>query len=148
DRTRKQDAKREYVEEGDGAEERVPEPQAELVMRQQAQADRRGDDPELEWGLFEEDVVGVGTEPGIQPIAAREYLVHRERINGFVVLQIRAAEAEEQRNTKSRDDQNQPERPDQSFTHVTSDQILGTFTFSIEIGCSSAWARNAGRSRS
>ena len=31
---------------------------------------------------------------------------------------------------------------------VTSDQILGTFTFSIDIGCSSAWARKPGRSRS
>ena len=31
---------------------------------------------------------------------------------------------------------------------VTSDQIRGTFTFSIEIGLSSACARNAGRSRS
>ena len=35
-----------------------------------------------------------------------------------------------------------------SFTQVTSDQILGMFTFSIEIGSRSAWARNAGRSRS
>jgi len=36
----------------------------------------------------------------------------------------------------------------QFFVQVTSDQIFGTFTFSIEIGCSSAWARNPGRSRS
>ena len=31
---------------------------------------------------------------------------------------------------------------------VTSDQIRGKFTFSIEMGCRSACARNAGRSRS
>src|SRR5438128_1989653 len=35
-----------------------------------------------------------------------------------------------------------------SFTHVTSDQIRGTFTFSIEIGWRSACTRKAGRSRS
>ena len=34
------------------------------------------------------------------------------------------------------------------FTQVTSDQILGTFTFSIDTGFRSACARNAGRSRS
>src|SRR6185503_3250596 len=37
---------------------------------------------------------------------------------------------------------------DQSLTQVTSDQIRGTFTFSIEIGSRPAWTRNAGRSRS
>ncbi len=35
-----------------------------------------------------------------------------------------------------------------SLTQVTSDQIRGTFTFSIETGRRSACARNAGRSRS
>jgi hypothetical protein len=34
------------------------------------------------------------------------------------------------------------------LTLVTSDQIRGTFTFSIDTGCRSACARNAGRSRS
>src|SRR5205807_319984 len=34
------------------------------------------------------------------------------------------------------------------FRQVTSDQILGTFTFWIDTGWSSACARNAGRSRS
>ena len=34
------------------------------------------------------------------------------------------------------------------FTQVTSDQIRGMFTFSIETGCRLACARNAGRSRS
>ena len=35
-----------------------------------------------------------------------------------------------------------------SLTVVMSDQIRGTLTFSIDFGWSSAWARNAGRSRS
>ena len=35
-----------------------------------------------------------------------------------------------------------------SLTQVTSDQIRGMFTFSIDTGLRSAWARNAGRSRS
>jgi hypothetical protein len=39
-------------------------------------------------------------------------------------------------------------RPTRHFTQVTSDQIFGTFTFSIDTGFRSAWARNAGRSRS
>ena len=40
-------------------------------------------------------------------------------------------------------------RADQcALTAVTSDQIRGTFTFSIDTGCRSACARNAGRSRS
>ena len=40
-------------------------------------------------------------------------------------------------------------RPGQcALTVVTSDQIRGKFTFSIDIGLRSAWARNAGRSRS
>src|SRR5262249_7124236 len=43
--------------------------------------------------------------------------------------------------------QAQPARP-QSLMQVTRDQIRGTLTFSIETGLSSAWARNAGRSRS
>ena len=34
------------------------------------------------------------------------------------------------------------------FTHVTSDQIFGQFTFSIDTGFRSACARNAGRSTS
>ena len=40
-------------------------------------------------------------------------------------------------------------RPGQcALTVVTSDQIRGKFTFSMETGLRSAWARNAGRSRS
>jgi hypothetical protein len=35
-----------------------------------------------------------------------------------------------------------------SFTQVTSDQMRGTFTFSIDTGFRSACTRNAGRSRS
>ena len=35
-----------------------------------------------------------------------------------------------------------------SLMVVTSDQIRGTFTFSIDTGFRSAWTRNAGRSRS
>ena len=50
----------EDVEERDGAEERIPEPQAELVVRQQAEPDRRGDDPELERRLFEKRRVSFG----------------------------------------------------------------------------------------
>jgi hypothetical protein len=38
--------------------------------------------------------------------------------------------------------------PRQSLMQVTSDQIGGMLTFSMETGCSSACARNAGRSRS
>ena len=33
------------------------------------------------------------------------------------------------------EDESQPERPAQSLMHVTSDQIRGMFTFSIETGC-------------
>src|SRR5205085_1360432 len=44
----------------------------------------------------------------------------------------------------------EPEEPEEPayFTQVTSDQIFGQFTFSIETGLRSVCARNAGRSRS
>ncbi len=42
----------------------------------------------------------------------------------------------------------QRRRRRQSLMQVTRDQIRGMLTFSIETGVSSAWARNAGRSRS
>ena len=44
----------EDVDEGERAEQRVPEAEAELVVRKQAQPNRRGDDPELQRRLFEE----------------------------------------------------------------------------------------------
>src|SRR5262249_46634855 len=48
-----------------------------------------------------------------------------------------------------REDEDQPGPAEvHSLRQVTSDQIRGTFTFSIDIGWRSAWTRNAGRSRS
>ena len=84
----------------------------------------------------------------IQPVAAGQDPVDGVGVDGLVVLHVRAAQADEQRRRERRHNDRQPERPAQSFTHVTRDQIRGTFTFSIDTGSSADCARNAGRSRS
>ena len=132
------------------AEERIPEAQAELVVRQQAQLDGRRDDPELERRLFEKrHVVLVGLLFGSSQSPDLEDAVDGEGVDRLVVLEIAAAETEEEREAEEREDESQPEPAHpHSLMQVTSDQIRGMFTFSIETGCSSACARNAGRSRS
>ena len=139
---------REHVEEGDAAEDDIPEPEAELVVGKQPCPDWRGDNPELQRRLLEEVDLFVRTAARSAPVAQLEDAVDRVGINGLVVPEIRATESDEERQAEKNDDQSQPGWPAQSFTHVTSDQIRGTFTFSIETGCSSDCARNAGRSRS
>ena len=47
-------AERKHVKEGDAAEQGVAEPEAEVVVRQQAEPDRQRDDPELQRRLLEE----------------------------------------------------------------------------------------------
>ncbi len=148
DRARKAPAEGEHVKEGKAAAHRVPDAHPELVVGQQPGRNRRGDDPELERRLFEEDRVLVRTAERVQPVTALEDPIHRVGVDGLVVLHVRAAQADEQRQRERRHNDRQPERPAQSFTHVTRDQIRGTFTFSIEIGSSADCARNAGRSRS
>ena len=49
----------EDVDEGDRAEEGVPEPQPELVVRKETEPYRQGDDPEFQW-RFSEERAGVG----------------------------------------------------------------------------------------
>ncbi len=56
------------------------------------------------------------------------------RVDRLVVVQIRPAEADEERNAEKRDGQYEPERAGQSLTQVTRDHSRGMFTFSIETG--------------
>ncbi len=147
-RSRQPAAEREDVEEGHPATDDVPHTHAELVVRQQSELDRRGDDPELERWLFEKGVAVERAERRVEPIAGREDAVYGVGVDGLVILHVRPAKADEQRERENGNYDGQPERPAQSFTHVTRDQIRGTFTFSIETGASADCARNAERSRS
>ncbi len=141
-------AEREDIEEGHTAADHVPDAHAELVVRQQPELDRRGDNPEFERGLFEKGVALEGAERRVEPIAGRQDAIYGVGVDGLVILHVRPAEADEQRERENGNYDRQPERPAQSFTHVTRDQIRGTFTFSIETGASADCARNAERSRS
>ena len=113
---------------------------------------RQRDHPELERRLFEEGAVPVRNRPRHEPVAGRHHAVDREGIDGLVVVEIGCAQVDEQRQAEENENGGKPAatvavRVDRaySFTQVTSDQILGMFTFSIEIGSRSAWARNAGQ---
>ena len=148
-RTGQQTANRKHIEKRHAAEQGVPEPQSELVVRQHAGADWRGDDPELQRRFFEEDSGFAGAALGLQPLTDFEDSIDGEGINGLVGLEIETAQADEQRQAEKDEKESQPRPADaQSLMQVMSDQILGTLTFSIDTGFNSAWARNAGRSRS
>jgi len=67
-RTGEQAPDRKHVQKGHTAEERVPEAEAELIVRQQARADGRRDDPELQRRLFEEDGGFARTALGLKPV--------------------------------------------------------------------------------
>ncbi len=88
---------------------------------------------------------------GHQPVAGFEHAVDRERIDGLVVVEIGRAQTDEQRQAEADENGGKPASQADagcraySLTQVTSDQILGMFTFSIETGSSSACARNAGQ---
>ena len=121
DRPGQAHADQEDVDEGHRAEQRVPEPDAELVVRQQAEADRRGDDPELERRLLEKGFVFVRTALGRQPVADFEDAIDREGVDGFVVPDISAAETDEQRQAEQRERESQPGPADgQPSRQVTS----------------------------
>src|SRR6185295_15729223 len=130
-------------------EQRVPESDPELVVREQAETNWRGHEPEFQGRLLEEDSVLVRTAPRGQPVPDFQDPIDAEGVDGLVALDVSAAEVDEERQAEEREHESQP-GPAQahSLTQVTSDQIRGMLTFSIEIGSRSAWARNAGRSRS
>ena len=149
ERSREPPAEREDVEEGDAAEERVPDTRIpSSLCGSSPGAIGAATIQNLSGGFSRKPGRSNGLQDGIEPVAAREHAVDGVGVNGFVVLEVRAAQADEQRQRERRHDDRQPERPAQSFTHVTSDQIRGTFTFSIETGSSADCVRNAGRSRS
>src|SRR5262245_57560852 len=127
----------------------VPEPESELVSRQQADANRRGYDPELQRRFFEEDerVARAALRP--QPLSIFEDAIGGKRVDSLVGLEVETAETDEQRQAEQNEDESQPGPAHaQSLMQVTSDQIRGRFTFSMETGLSSACVRKAGRSRS
>src|SRR2546429_182336 len=142
-------ADRKNVEERDTTEERIPESQRELVEGEHAQPNRGGHNPEFQRRLFDERNVLVQAAPGHEPVAGFQDAIDAEGMCRFVADKIGVAETDEERKAEQR--QNQPE-PDPA-THyplmqVMSDQILGTFTFSIESGFRSICARKAVKSRS
>ena len=139
----------EDVGEGRAARQGVEKAQAELVVRQEARLDRRGDHPEFQRRFFEEDVGFARAALGLEPVADLEDAVDRERVDGFVGLEVRLPQTDKQRQAEGDDDDDQPQPAEpQALMQVTSDQILGKLTFSMETGLSSACARRAGRSRS
>ena len=97
-------------------------------------------------GFSRKTAVSLRTALGLQPVADLEDAIDGERVDGFVGLEIEAAEADEERQAEEDEDESQPGPAHaQSLMQVTSDQIRGTFTFSIDTGLSSACARNAGQ---
>ena len=138
----------EHVDERHAAEQSVPESEAELVVRKHAEADRSRHDPELEWWLFEEDSIFVGAALGREPVARFDHSIDSERINRFVAFDVPAAQPHEQRQAEQHQHESQPQPAVYSLTQVTSDQIRGMLTFSIETGSNPACMRKAGRSTS
>ena len=82
--------------------------------------------------ISNEDLYAGSWEPALDAVLAQPAPPERPPVDGADVVARRLAEATRR----------------QSLMQVTSDQIRGMFTFSIETGCSSACARNPGKSRS
>ena len=144
-----QASEQEDVDEGDRAEDRVPEPQTELVVRQQAEPESvRTTIQNFSGGFSRKTLLVSGLSRGFsQSPFARISSTANEYIASSFCRSVRPRPMKSGMQKAARTRTSHSGRT-QSFTHVTSDQIRGTFTFSIETGCRSACARNAGRSRS
>ena len=93
----------------------------------------------LSGGFSRKAAVSFGLLLGASQSPVSRMRSTREGIDRFVVLEISAAETDEQRQAEEHEHESQP-GPAQahSLMQVTSDQIRGMFTFSIETGLSSA----------
>src|SRR5262249_21723874 len=97
-------ANRKYVDEGGASEHCIPETKTELVVRQDAEPNRKRDDPELERRCLEKRLIGFGASERNEPVAGVEHPIDAEGVPGFVAFQIAAAETDEEGRAKTDDD--------------------------------------------
>ena len=122
DRSGEPAADREDVDEGEAAEQRVPEAEPNSSCGSRPRRIGAATIQNFSGGFSRKAAVFVGAALGLEPVAGFEDAIDGEGVDGFVVLEIGAAETDEERQAEEREHESQPEPAQPSFLDASDER--------------------------